>query len=351
VEEVAVTSYSEVVTAIGTSRARRSIVVTAEVDGQVAEADLVANRLVAQGDVLLRLVSDLEEIEVSIAETELENARQTLERYTTLNSASDGTVAGMTVQEAETAVALAEANLARARHARDALTIRAPISGRLGLTDLLPGGRIAAEAEIVTIDDTSRIVVSFELPERAIELLEVGREVQATTPALAGQVLVATVTAFDSRIDETTRTVTVEAEIDNAEGRLWPGMSFSVSIPNDSEPLPQVPATALAWTAEGARVWAVRDGLAAAVPVIVRMRQGEATWVEGDLSDGERVVLDGEARLREGSPVVTEEPATGAEGEPSQGRREGSAPQEAGADAAGRATGASGQTSRAGGAG
>jgi RND family efflux transporter MFP subunit len=301
--EVTVTPFSEVLTAIGTSRALRSIVVTSDVAGEIAESHLEANRLVSAGDLLVRLTSDLEEIEVTIAETELASARQTLERYTTLDSASRGAVAGMTLQDAETAVALAEANLAKARQALGRLTVTAPIAGRLGLPDLLVGGRIAAGAEIVTIDDTSRIIVSFEMPERAIDVLEVGRDVQATTPAFAGRVLKAAITAFDSRIDETTRTVTVEAEIDNAEGRLWPGMSFSVQVPNESAPLPQVTATALVWTADGAQVWAVRDGAATAVPVTVRMRQDESVWVEGDLRAGEWIVADGSARLREGAPI------------------------------------------------
>lgn len=350
--DVAVTPFSEMLAAIGTSRARQSIVVTSEVAGQISEADLVANQPVSEGDVLLRLSSDLQEIELSIAETELASARQTLERYTSLNSSSSGVVAGMTVQDAETAVALAEANLAKARYALDALTLRAPISGRLGLSDLRVGDRISSGDEIVTIDDTSRIIISFELPERAIDLLELGREVQATTPALAGRVFEATITAFDSRIDETTRTVNVQAEINNAEGRLWPGMSFSVRVPNESAPLPQVPATALSWTSEGARVWAVRDGVAVAIPVTVRMRQGDAIWIEGDLQAADRIVADGSARLREGAPVVAEDARAAGGGDPGANPPEASAPPRTGAaEAAGRTSGASGDSARAGGAG
>lgn len=304
-EAIVATPYSETLTAIGTSRARRSVTLTADIAGQVAEADLVANRSVAEGDVLLRLSSDLEQIEVTIAETELENARRTLERYRTLNGSNSGAVAEMTVREAETAVILAEAALAKARQALDQLTIRAPISGRLGLSDLRTGDKLSGGAEIVTIDDTSSIIVSFELPERAIELLEVGREIHATTPALAGRSFVATITAFDSRIDETTRTITVQAEIDNTDGRLWPGMSFSVQISNESGPLPQIPSSALSWTKEGARVWAVRDGIATAVPVTVRMRQGDVVWIEGELGDSDHIVADGSARLRDGAAVAS----------------------------------------------
>ena len=306
--------YQEVLTAIGTSRARDSIAVTSEAAGQIVAVDLVANAHVEQGDILLRLASETEEIELTVAEVELESAQRNLERYRTLASSGSGAVTETTVQEAETAMKLAEASVAMARHALDQLTVEAQISGRLGLSEARVGDRLAAGDPIVTIDDASTIVLSFELPERAVDLLDVGREVQATTPALAGRSFTGVITAFDSRIDETTRTVTVEAEIDNGDGQLWPGMSFSVRLSNESAPLPQIPSTALNWTSEGAQVWAVRDGIATAVPVEVRMRQGDFAWIDGDLAPGEQVVLDGSAQIREGAPIASEGGAPGGNG-------------------------------------
>ncbi|SIT18479.1 efflux RND transporter periplasmic adaptor subunit [Paracoccus saliphilus] len=321
VQTVAVTStsFQEVLTAIGTSRAGNSVSVTTETEGRIVEVDLVANEHVEQGDVLLRFASDLEEIELTAAEVELESARQTLERYRTLAGTGSGAVADTTVQEAETAVLLAEANLARAQNALDQLIVEAPISGKIGLSEARVGNRLSAGDAIVTIDDTSKIVLSFELPERAVDLLEVGRELNATTPALAGRNFTATISAFDSRIDETTRTVTVEAEIENDDGKLWPGMSFSVQLANESEPLPQVPSSALSWTNEGAQVWAVRDGIATSVPVELRMREGDMAWIEGDLGADEQIVLDGSAQIQEGAQITSEnEPpaGNGASGEP-----------------------------------
>lgn len=311
---VASAPFEEVLTAIGTSRAGDSIAVTSEAAGQIVEADLVANAHVDQGDVLLRLASEMEEIELTVAEVELESAQRTLDRYRTLASSGSGAVTETTVQEAETAMKLAEASVAMARHALDQLAVVAPISGRLGLSDARVGDRLSAGDPVVTIDDASTIVLSFELPERAVDLLDVGREVQATTPALAGRSFTAVITAFDSRIDETTRTVTVEAEIDNSDGQLWPGMSFSVRLSSESAPLPRIPSTALNWTSEGAQVWAVRDGTATAVPVEVRMRQGDMAWIDGDLAPDEQVVLDGSARIQEGAPIASEGGAPGGNG-------------------------------------
>lgn len=314
-QAVSMTPFSEMLSAIGTSRAYNSITIVTEVSGLVVEADMGARRWVDEGDVILRLSDTVEQIEVTTSRAQLAAARQSLDRYLSLSQSNSGAVAQSTVQEAEVAVALAEATMERAEYALDQKTTRAPISGRLSLTNIRPGDRIQAATEIVTIDDTDSILVSFVLPERAVEMLEIGKEIRATTPALAGRSFTATITAFDSRVDEITRTIAVEAEIENLDGRLWPGMSFSVELERQSAPLPQVPASALSWARDGARLWVARDGVAASVPVLVRMRQGDTVWVEGEIEAEDLIVIDGSARLHEGMQLETSSQPDTAEAE------------------------------------
>jgi len=305
-EVVSMEPFSEMLSAIGTSRAYNSITIITEVSGLVVEADMGARRWVDEGDVILRLSDTVEQIEVTTSRAQLAAARQSLDRYLSLSQSNTGAVAQSTVQEAEVAVALADAAMERAEYALEQRTIRAPISGRLSLTNIRPGDRIQAASEIVTIDDTDSILVSFVLPERAVEMLEIGKEIRATTPALAGRSFSAIITAFDSRVDEMTRTIAVEAEIENLDGRLWPGMSFSVELERQSVPLPRIPASALSWARDGARIWVARDGIAASVPVLVRMRQGDTVWVEGDIVAEDQIVIDGSARLHEGMQLESD---------------------------------------------
>lgn len=314
-EVVSMTPFSEMLSAIGTSRAVNSITIITEVSGLVVEADMGARRWVDEGDVILKLSDTVEQIEVTTSRAQLAAARQSLDRYLSLSQSNTGAVAQSTVQEAEVAVALADAAMERAEYALEQRTIRAPISGRLSLTNIRPGDRLQAASEIVTIDDTDSILVSFVLPERAVEMLEIGKEIRATTPALAGRSFTATITAFDSRVDEITRTISVEAEIENIDGRLWPGMSFSVELERQSAPLPQIPASALSWARDGARIWVARDGVAASVPVLVRMRQGDTVWVEGEIEAEDQIVIDGSARLHDGMPLETRSQPDTAESE------------------------------------
>lgn len=302
-KDVEMSSYLEVLTAIGTSRAGSSVTVFSEVSGIVEETFLEARQWVEAGDVLLRLGDDVERIEVLAAQAQLASSRQTLERLEALSRTS-GAVSQAAIQEAQVAMTMAQASADRAEYALGQRTIRAPISGRLSMTRIRKGDRLASGQEVVSIDDTTSILVSFALPERAVEVLEVGREVRATTPALSGRSFTAGIVAFDGRIHDVARTIEVEAEITNDDGQLLPGMSFSVHVERESEVFATVTASSLNWAREGARVWVAREGHATLVPVLVRMRQGDDVWIEGDIRHGDSFVIDGAARLQEGQPLA-----------------------------------------------
>jgi RND family efflux transporter MFP subunit len=216
-------------------------------------------------------------------------------------------VTATSMKEAESAAAVARGNLALAEKELSDRTIKSPIDGRLGLAEWEVGDFLSNGAKIVDINNTETILVTFELPERAMNLLELGREVYVTTPAINGKVFEGKIIAFDSTIDETTRTITVKAEIENGDGRLWPGMTFEVMLRQKTEPLAALPAMALTWTRDGTQVWLAEDGKVRAVPVIFRYRQDDTIWIEGDLKEGTKVVVEGVQKLRPGASIVAEQ--------------------------------------------
>ena len=61
---------------------------------------------------------------------------------------------------------------------------------------------------------------------------------------------------------------------------------------------------AVTWTRDGAQIWRVDDGAAVAVPVVVRARIDDVVWLEGDLEQGTRIVIEGAQKLRSGTPVA-----------------------------------------------
>ncbi|MDA8587191.1 efflux RND transporter periplasmic adaptor subunit [Rhodobacteraceae bacterium] len=302
-ESLAYRPYTATIEAIGNATSWRSADVLAETSGRVTEVAMKPNLSVEEGDVLVRLDDRTQELNLNLARAEMAQAKTDFDRLNQLRNNGNLTVTAVSLADflleqtrAEAAVGLAEVEL-------DKRTIRAPFKGKLGLNRIEVGNLINASDIIVSIDDTETLLVEFELPERSISMLELGRAVLASTPSYAGRVFQAEITAYDSRIDSTTRTVSVEARIDNSDGLLWSGMTFAVRLLNDTEPMPSVPATALNWARHGAGIWVVEDGKARREPITVRFRRGGDVWIDTELPEGTTIVVEGAAKLREGSAV------------------------------------------------
>lgn len=295
--------YTATIQAIGSARSWRRTEVLAETSGRVTEVLMTANKKVEAGDVLVKLDDRTQKLDLDVAKAQAAQEEANMDRFTRLRADGSLTVSDVTITEAELALTLAQAEVEQAEVALERRTIRAPFKGSLGLQSIEVGDLIEISDPIVSVDDTDTLLVEFELPERSISMLELGRTVLASTPSYAGRVFEAEIVAFDSRINSATRTVSVEARIDNSDGVLWSGMTFAVRLLSNTDAMPAVPATALNWARHGAGVWAIKDGKAERHPVTIRFRQGGDVWIETDLPEGATVVVEGAAKLREGAAV------------------------------------------------
>lgn len=310
---VEVTPYLERFRAIGTLNADASVTVVSEVTGRITEIAFTANIPVEKGAVLVRLDDAAQRIALKSAEASLRQARATLDRYASLTRTNSGAVAGATLEEAQLAVELAEADLDMAQYDLEQRIIRAPIAGTPGLTELQEGAYLSTGTDLVRLVDSRILTVAFSLPDRAVPSLSQGVPVRMTSPALPGAVFTGEVTSFDNRIDPQTRLIAVKARFGNAERQLMPGSVVSVEIASETVALPVVPAGAITWTRGGAQVWLAEDGKARAVPVTVRAREGDRVWLGVDLPDGAQVVAEGVQKMREGTAIhaLEEDPAPG----------------------------------------
>jgi RND family efflux transporter MFP subunit len=240
---------------------------------------------------------------------ELTQAQDTLERSRTL--ASSKTISNVALTEAETAVQMAEIEVRSAQVELDRRTVRAPFSGVAGLTDVVPGNLVTTSAEIVRIEDVSTIKVGFEVPERWTGRIVPGLPISATAEGVPGRDFAGEVTAVDSRVDETTRTLRMEATLGNEDGLIKPGMAIVVRIEFDNQEQLSVPSLALQWDRRGSFVWRFADDTVTRVPVTVLSRRSGAVVVKAELEPGDAVVVEGVQRLREGAKatLVGEAPA------------------------------------------
>lgn len=292
------------VSAIGDGKALRSVSVLPMAPGRLIAIEVASGDEVTAGATVARLDSDSEVIALDRARLAVADAESTLGRTERLRTGGSATE----VQLREARLALENARL-EVRDAELALArrdITAPIGGVVGLLPVDPGSQVGTATEIATIDDRSRILVDFRVPERFAGRLAVGDPVDATALARPELALRGEIMALDSRVDPASRTLRVQAALDNGADLLRGGMAFSIRVGFDGDSYPAVDPLALQWSGDGPYVWVARDGRAVRVPVRVVQRDSDRLLVSGRLTPGERVVTEGTQRLREGAALIFE---------------------------------------------
>ena len=289
------------VEAVGTARAQRSATLYAPTAGEIEAVNFTSDAEVQQGDVLLELDREAEELAVQLARVRLTDANRIVKRLSSLSKS--GAVAQATLDDALTTLEAARIELKQAEVALSDRFVVAPFSGRVGLTDLDVGDRVASDTRIATLDDRSTLLVRFDVPEALLGRVRVGETVSVVPWSSADISAEGTVYDVDSRVDEENRAFTVRARIPNDDDLLRPGMSFRVGLDIRGAEHPRVPEVAIQWGGDGSFVWAVSDGKATRVPVTIVQRQEATVLVDGAIARGDLVVIEGLHRMRPGSPV------------------------------------------------
>lgn len=288
--------------AIGTGRALRSVQVTPFTSGRLTEIVVRSGAELQAGDVLARLDSEAEQISLDRASIALEDARARLQRLESLRASN--TVTTVQVNEAELALRNAELALRDAELALERRQIVSPIDGIVGIVSVSEGTYVTSQTEIATIDDRSQILIDFWVPERFSSQIRIGTPLRATSVARGNETFSGEVIALDNRIDAQSRTLRVQAGIENPGDTLRAGMSFQVEIRFPGETYPAVDPLAIQWGTDGAFVWAVReDGTAERHPVRIVQRSTDSVLVAADLPEGMQIVTEGVHNVREGREV------------------------------------------------
>ena len=157
----------------------------------------------------------------------------------------------------------------------------APFAGITGLTDISVGDLVSNATEITTLDDLSTLRVDFEVPERWAERIAQDQAIEATAQALPGAEFPGRITGIDNRIDETTRTLRLEAELANEGQALKTGMAVTVELHFESDSQLAVPTLAVQWDRRGSFVWKIAEGAARRADVTIIRRQSGMVIVRG----------------------------------------------------------------------
>lgn len=300
--KVVAESFADGFDALGSVRANEAVDIKSRISSVVTGIHFTEGQRVAEGDLLVKLDDREIAAQLAVAQASYEKVRSQYERSDSLRATQ--VVSEAELDELAADVRRAEADVTAARTRLDHCSIRAPISGVVGLRHISRGGLVSSDTLITTLDDIDEVKVDFAVPETYLATVSNGMRVNITTSVYPDQVFSGTVMSIDSRVDPVTRSVTVVARVLNDKNVLKPGMFMNVALKRERESVVLLPEAALSPRSGRQFVFVVEDGVATEREVNLGVRAPGRVEVTSGLEPGDTVVLEGVQKLRDGSQVT-----------------------------------------------
>jgi membrane fusion protein, multidrug efflux system len=333
-----------IVNALGTVTPIATVTVQTQIDGQLMAVPFTEGQMVKKGDTLAQIDSRPYELlqaqyEGQLARDQgiLSQAQLDLARYQKLSD--QNSIARQQyedqvwiVQQDIGTVKLDQAQVDQEKLNVQYCHIVSPVTGRVGLRQVDPGNyvQVSNSTGIAVVTQLQPITVIFSIPED--DLPEIMPQFYADTPltvtaydrANLRELAAGKVSAVDNQIDTTTGTVKVRAQFDNTDNALFPSQFVNARLLVETlQNVVTVPSSAIQTGSPGAYVYVINaDNTVSVRQIKTGAVDGSLTAVNSGLSAGERVVIDGTDRLRDGLHVIVA-PEAGQSATPAGGQSRG----------------------------
>lgn len=306
-------SWQATISAVGSSRTFKGVNVTTELAGMVTAIHFTPGQYVQQGDLLVQLDISTDIAQLHALQAQAEFAKITYERNLQqykIGAISQETLAGDKSQYEATAADVVQQIATIAQK-----TIRAPFSGKLGISLVNLGQYVNPGDPVVNLQTLSPIWVDFYLPQQQLRDVTLGQTVTVTVDTYPGQHFTGKITTINPMVDTDVRNVEVEATLPNQDQKILPGMFVYISL-NQGAPHSYIslPQTAISFNPYGNVVFTLKktgDMLnnqpiwqATQHFVTLGETRGNQIAVIKGLQAGDMVVTSGQLKLTNGSKVV-----------------------------------------------
>lgn len=322
VQRVEVVTLEERIEATGELGAKEEATIASEVPGRITALEVDEGDQVEEGSLLLLIDPQKRELELADARARQTEARVSIEEkqreLARIQQLYDRDIASsQALDRAKTALSLARsrgqaaaAKVGVAARAVEDSQVRAPFSGWLASREVSRGEYVKVGQALFDLVALDPIEVEFSLAERDSARVVLGQEVTVRVSPYPDEVFMGKVSVISPRIDRRTRTLRVKARIQNADGRLRPGLFARADLGIATrEGALIVPHEAVLLRAEGQIVYTVDDDdRVHRVVVETGLHQGGRIEIISGLAAGDQVVIRGHAALSDGMLVSRRNP-------------------------------------------
>lgn len=273
---------------------------------ELAEKELGrAERLLESGDIA-RTIYDQRKAQRDQFRAQLDEARSTaavaVSAIRTAQSQVETALAG--VRTAQAAANAAETQIASAQKAIGDAVIYAPISGYVAERIADVGEFVSTTQKVATIVRTSVLRMRIDVPEQSIGLVQNGQSVSIQTSAYPDRNFAGTIVRTSPNLNATSRTLIVEAEVENVGNLLKPGQ-FATARITQSKPKPTVmiPVAAVKTEGETNKVFVVVNGRAVERIVKTGILENELIEIQQGVAENEQVAISNVGQIYDGVTV------------------------------------------------
>lgn len=304
------------ITLPGSLRANQQVTLYAKVAGYLKSIAVDKGDKVQAGQLLAQLEMPETLAEQARHEAEVKVAQAEMARLRVAREKAPDLITPQALDAAEGRLAMAQAALTGANSLLAYSNLTAPFAGVVTMRYADAGAFVPAAsassnpaaAAILTVMDISTVRATVAVPEIEAARIQVGQPVIVTTDGLLGRSFKGTVSRHSYALDEATRSVSVEADLANADGVLRPGMYVLIRLGIEQhQNVRLIPAAALIKEKTAHYVFVFADGKANRVSVKVGFNDGANVEITDGLAEDARVILPGKLTLVSGQAVTVQE--------------------------------------------